>query len=247
MPRPSSPRSPIARAGLVVLATVLAVASACGSDDDSSGVADRRSDQVLDAATAAGLADEVADLLALAARGPTATFQITYRGTEGAEIIVYQEPPNRRADVVTNGRVVESRLLRDGVSYLCQPDPTQGSGSPLACRREAGALSAPGAFSDEALDAFAESLAGAGDDLELTVEERTIAAVEARCLVTAPKEGATLDGTGPTVDTLCVSPEGAQLLVDVEGDRVVASAYSTEVPEGTFEVAPAPPGDDGAS
>jgi hypothetical protein len=54
--------------------------------------------------------------------------------------------------------------------------------------------------------------------------------------VTTPKAGTVLDGTGPGTDTLCLSPEGAHLLVDSDGERVVADAYTTDVPDGTFDV-----------
>jgi hypothetical protein len=35
---------------------------------------------------------------------------------------------------------------------------------------------------------------------------------------------------------LCLSAEGAQLLVDHGGERLVADRYTTTVPDGTFEV-----------
>ena len=229
MPRPTS------LACAVVLVAALA-STAVGCGDDDAQVSTERSDQVRAAALEAGLPDDVADVLALAALGPTATFQVTYAGSENANIVVYQEPPNRRVDVVKSGRTVESRLLRDGVSYLCQPDAQAGAAAPLKCTRDASALSAPGAFSNKALDDFTDSLSASKGTLDLTVDERRVADTMAQCLITAPKAGTELDGTGPTVDTLCVSPEGAQLLVDVDGDRVVANAYSTDVPEGTFDV-----------
>ena len=228
-------RRSVLACAVVLVATLTSTAVGCGDDDTQ--VSTERSDQVRAAALEAGLADDVAEVLALAALGPVATFQVTYAGSDGASIVVYQDPPNRRVDVVKSGRTVESRLLRDGVSYLCQPDPQAGASAPLKCaaRRER-ALSAPGAFSNQALDDFTTSLSASKDALDIAVDERRVADTEARCLITGPKAGSELDGTGPTVDTLCVSPEGAQLLVDVDGDRVVANAYSTDVPEGTFDV-----------
>jgi hypothetical protein len=68
------------------------------------------------------------------------------------------------------------------------------------------------------------------------VETRTIAEVPATCLVSVPKAGTPIDGEGPGVDTICLSDDGAQLLVDSAGERVVAAAYRTEVPDRTFEI-----------
>jgi hypothetical protein len=217
----------------VVLAVGLAVA-ACGGDDDH--VTSERIDQVRVAAREAGLGNDVADLLALAAEGTTGTFQVTYQGTGGAQLVVSQAPPNRRVDVLTAGLIVESQVVRDGVAYRCSLPDGGRPGDELRCTRTDGAVQAPGAFSDEALTSFTDDLLGTVDDLDLRVEPRTIAEVAATCLVAGPEAGTPLDGTGPGVDTICLSPEGAQLLVDAGGERVVAESYSTEVPAGTFDV-----------
>jgi hypothetical protein len=225
-------RSPLVAAvagGLLVVSV-----SACGSGDDE--VTDDRVEQVRDAAREAGLDDEVADVLALAARGTTATFQVTYTGTGGSSIVVSQDPPNRRVDVLTAGLVVESQVVRDGVAYACDlPDDGQ-PGDALECDRTQGAVAAPGAFAADALAAFTDQLLDSADEFDLTVESRTIADVEATCLIAAPAAGTALDGSEAGVDTVCLSPEGAQLLVDAGGERVVADGYTTEVPEGTFDV-----------
>lgn len=218
-----------------VAGTLLLLLGSCGGDDGDA-VADDRADQVREAARAAGLGRDVADVLALAARGATATFQVTYEGAGGATITVSQEPPNRRVDARTEGSIVQSQVVRDGVGYTCELADGGQPGDPLDCRRTQGAIPAQGAFTDEALAAFTEELAGALDSLDLTVETRTIADVSATCLVSAPKAGTPIDGETPGVDTLCLSDEGAQLLVDSAGERVVAASYSTEVPDGTFDI-----------
>jgi hypothetical protein len=210
------------------------VMGACGGDDD--GVTAQREDQIRDAAREAGLDDDVADLLALAARGTTARFQLTYEGTGGAALVVSQDPPNHRVDVLTAGLVVESQVVRKGVAYRCELPAEGRPGDDLDCTRTDGALEVPGAFTDRALQTFTDEMLASADDFDLTVETRTIAEVDATCLIAAPKAGTTLDGTGPNVDTICLSDEGAQLLVDAGGQRVVATAYSTEVPKGTFDV-----------
>jgi hypothetical protein len=216
------------RCALVVLLLALA---ACGDDGS---VASTREDQIRAAADDAGLPDDVTDVLVLAARGTGGTFQVTYPGEGGTALVVSQAPPNRRIDVVTGERVAESRVFRDGVGYECTPPEDEPLGA-LVCTRTEGALQSPGAFTDEALDAFTADLADSSDDLDLSVETRTIADVEATCLVAVPKAGPT-DGTGPGVETICLSEEGAQLLVDAVGERLVAEAYTADVPDGTFEI-----------
>lgn len=205
--------------------------AACGDDGS---VADTRAEQVREVAADAGLPDEVTEVLVLAASGTEGTFQVTYPGEGGTALVVSQAPPNRRIDVVTGERVAESRVFRDGVGYECTPPEDDPTGA-LLCTRAQGALQTPGAFTAEALDAFTTDLAESLDDLDLSVEQRTIAEAEATCLVAAPKAGPT-DGTGPGVETICLSAEGGQLLVDAGGERLVAEAYTTDVPEGTFEI-----------
>jgi hypothetical protein len=220
---------------LLVLTTVLVLAaSACGSDGGD--VTSQRVDQIRAAARKAGLADDVADVLALAARGTTARFQVTYEGTGGAALVVSQDPPNHRVDVVTAGLVVESQVVRKGVAYRCELPPKGRPGDRLDCTRTNGALEVPGGFTDAALTTFTDEMLSSAEDFDLTVEQRTIAKVDATCLIAAPKAGTTLTGSGPNVDTICLSDDGAQLLVDAGGQRVVATAYTTAVPDGTFDV-----------
>jgi hypothetical protein len=158
-------------------------------------------------------------VLELAARGVDGTYQVTYPGDEGASIVISQAPPDRRIDVLAGERIVESRVFRDGVGYRCAPPPDDPGGS-LACQRSEAALDAPGAFTDQALKAFAQDLADA--DEELKVEARTIADTDATCLVAGD-------------ETICLSDEGAQLLVDANGDRLEATSYTTDLPDGTFD------------
>ena len=203
---------------LVGVLALLAATVAC-SDDPSP--ADARADQVREAAEEAGLSDDVIDVLELAARGVEGTFQVTYPGEDGASLVVSQAPPDRRIDVVVGERVVESRVLRDGVGYRCAPPSDDPVGS-LDCTRSESGLPEPGGFSEEAIDAFTDDLIDSGDDIELSVEPRTIADAHATCLVAGP-------------DTICLSDEGAQLLIDSGDDRLEATAYTTDVPDGTFD------------
>lgn len=221
---------------LVLAVAAGIVLAACGGGG-ADHVGDDRADQVRAAAQEAGLPDDVAEVLSLAARADSATFQVSYAGTEGARLVVSQAPPDKRVDVVAGALVVESRVLHDQVAYRCEPDPApDAKPGALSCERAAGALEAAGTFTDDALDAFTDQLAASKDALTITVDQRTIAGVDATCLTSTPKAGTPIDGHGPGTDVLCLSPEGAQLLVDRDGDRLVADRYTTEVPKGTFDV-----------
>lgn len=224
----------VGRSAAVGIAAALLLAACAGTGDD---VGRERADQVRDAARKAGLSDEVADVLALAARSDDATYQVSYAGSDGARLLVSQSPPDRRVDVLAGDVVIESRVLRDQVAYRCEPDDGEGAEpGALTCTRAAGALDADGAFTDDALQAFTDQLAASSDSMAITVDRRTIAGVRATCLTTTPKAGTPIEGTGPGTDVLCLSPEGAQLLVDRAGNRLVAEHYSTKVPKGTFDV-----------
>lgn len=215
------------------LAAGLLLLGACGDDVDD--VAADRSDQVRAAALEAGLSPEVADVLALAARGGSATFQVSYPGPDGTAIVVSQDPPDRRIDALEAGLVVESQVLVDGVSYRCTLPDGGRAGDDLRCQRTSAALPGTGAFTESALTRFTEDLAASLGTVELTVETRTIAGADATCLVASPSQAATSEGA-PGPDTICVADDGTQLLVDVGGDRMVADGYSREVPEGTFDL-----------
>lgn len=203
-------------------------AGACGDDGDP--VADQRADQLRTAAAEAGLGDEVADLLALAASSTGATFRVSYPGADESELVVSQRPPHRRIDSVESGVVIESRIVRGAVGYLCLPV----EGEQLVCTREAGAIGAPGTFTVDALEQLTVALGEATEAYELRVEERTMVGTTARCLVAELRDGAEAPERG-ALGTLCLSPEGAQLLVDTSGERLEASDYTTDVPSGAFD------------
>lgn len=213
---------------LAVVALTLAAAAACGSDGPDA--ADERAEQVRQVALDAGLPADVADVLATAARGVSATFQISYPGPDGTALVVSQDPPHRRLDALEAGLIVESQVLVDGVAYACELPEGGRPGDDLTCRRTSAALPGTGAFTAEALETFAAQLAAGLDAVDLAVEARSIAGVETTCLVATPRTDEA------PADTICVAEDGAQLLVEVGGERRVADAYSPTVPDGTFDV-----------
>lgn len=210
---------------------VLLVAAACAGDDAPSP-ADERADQARAAAIEAGLAAEVADFLALTARGAIATYQVTYPGpTAGSTLVVANRPPDRRVDVLDGDEVVETRFVLDGQAWECIPAGEPGDD----CTRTDAVVEPPGLFRDDALAELTRSLRDRQDDFTFEVGSRRVVGVEARCLVTERREGRDRPDIGDRGE-LCVSPEGVLLLVDQQDESLEASAYSTEVPEGTFEL-----------
>ncbi|MDE0801842.1 MAG: hypothetical protein OSA99_00835 [Acidimicrobiales bacterium] len=214
---------------LVVLACLLIAIAACGSDD---GVGDTRAEQARTAALDAGLDDEVADFLATAARGQTATYQATYPGPEeGTQIVVANRSPDRRIDVLDGERIVEMQLVIDGEAVTCTRDADEDA--IVACERTDAIVEPLGAFGASTMEQLTGTLATRMEDYTFAIETATVAGTEARCLVTTIREGrerSDLTDTG----TLCISAEGALLRV-AQGDEVLeASDYTTDIPDGTF-------------
>lgn len=226
------------RSGLVLTRLVLAIAAsvslvlgACGEGTDAR-VGDVRADQARTAALDAGLDDDVADFLALAARGVTATYQATYPGQDGAsQILVASRPPDRRVDVLVEGEIVESNLVLDGKSFDCPRDPEEDA--IVTCTRTDALVESPGLFTESAIDDLTTALGEWRDDYTFSVETTPIAGVEARCLVTELRDGREQPQLAAS-GTLCVSPQGVLLRVVQAGEDLEATEYATEVPDNTF-------------
>lgn len=212
---------------LVVAAALLVGACA---DDDSPG--DRRAAQARAAAVEAGLSEEVADFLGLAARGATATYQATYPGAEdGTTLVVANRPPERRVDVLRGDDVLEVRLVVDGEALECRPD--ERSDRIESCTRTDALVEPPGLFRAAALDRLAESLADRIDDFDFDVVDERVAGVDARCLLTERKEGRRRSDLGERGE-ICVSPDGVLLRVEQGREILEATDYTTAIPDGTF-------------
>lgn len=206
-----------------------AVIAACGGDD---GVGDTRAEQARTAALDAGLDDDVADFLATAARGQSATYQATYPGPEeGTTIVVANRPPDRRVDVLDGERIVEVQLVVDGEALTCPRDPD--ADAIVECERTDAIVEPLGVFGESTMDQLTRTLSTRIEDYTFGIETSAVAGTEATCLVTTVRDGrerADLADTG----TLCISPEGALLRV-AQGDEVLeATDYTTDIPDNTF-------------
>lgn len=224
----------MARPALVVVSIAALIAGGCA---DAPTAAERRADQARQAAADAGLDEDVQDFLALAAGAVGATYQVTYRSTQGDEqvdVILSQRPPDRRVDVV-RGDTTDTRLVLDGASYQCQRASDKWT---CAAASDGGAELAP-VFDEDAIASTTQALDDAKDDYDFRVETRSLLGVDATCLVTELRPGHAEEGTLGRDATLCLSPEGAALLVQRPTDEVTATAYRADLPTDTFEL-PAP-------
>ncbi len=175
---------------------------------------------------------EVADFLALAARGQTATYQATYPGPNpNTKLVVANDPPDRRVDVVTDDVTTEVRLVVDGEAFTCPRNKDRDA--IVSCTRTDAIVEGPGAFDDATLEQLTTSLRDRQADFTFRIDTKPIAGVEATCLVTELKAGHERTDLGAT-GTICVSPEGALLRVDQGSDSLEALDYTTEIPEHTF-------------
>ena len=91
---------------------------------------------------------------------------------------------------------------------------------------EAALAADPGPFDAAAVEDLVERLRAAKDDYRFEVEPRRLLGVTARCLVTEPERGKAPTGI------LCVSDEGAVLLLQGATGDLKATEYSTDVGPG---------------
>lgn len=236
----------IARRLLLLAAAVVVAAAAAafavGRRDDSGDgdPAGERAEQVAAAGEEAGLPPDVVALLADAATGTASTFQVTYEVADPAgapqRITVTQQPPRRRLDVQRADGTADATIDTGDATYQCA---LLESAWRCDLLRE-GAPTA-GLFDPTVIDRLADALTSAVADYRFTVETRTLVDVEARCLVTTLRDEARDDPALGASSTLCLSPEGAQLLTEVPTGTLRAVEYRTEIPADAFAL-PAEPG-----
>lgn len=207
-------------AALGVLAVTLL---ACGGDDGG-GVASERSEQLEDAARAAGLDGDVAAFLGRAARGALATGTASYPGpTPGTTLRITSRPPDRRVDVLRDGELVEATIVVDGAAHRCTP----AGDDDLVCERTDAFVEPPGVFRATALDELVDSLVAQADRFDFAVADDEVAGTDVSCLTTTA-----VDGSADA--RLCITDGGVLALVERPGERLEATALSDDVDDGLF-------------
>ncbi|MCU1450821.1 MAG: hypothetical protein JWP02_2991, partial [Acidimicrobiales bacterium] len=93
----------------------------------------------------------------------------------------------------------------------------------------------PGLLAPADITRTAAELKAARTNYTFKVIDKKVAGADSRCLVTTPRPG--IGGAG---STLCLSPQGAVLLVEGAGNPLRAERYSTSVDERLLQL-PAKP------
>jgi hypothetical protein len=204
-----------------------------------SGHRQNTSDQGRSIAGQAGLAPDVADFFALTAQGPHAAYRSTLSTTDTGgkpvQLTTTQRPPDLRIDTFHSDGTIDSTITVGGQSYQC---------TMAANHWDCGALglspsSTPGVFSPTVVQAAIDTFKQRAADYDFRVESRPIAGVTARCLITTLKSGHASDSTLGASGTLCLSPEGAIVLIETPAGTVTATEYTTTIPADAFNL-PAP-------
>ncbi len=227
LPRPATLRFP----ALVALGALVAVVPvACGGGRPS------RDAQVASIASAAGLPADVAAFFARAGRTDGA-YQVTYVVTTAdkkrQQITLTQHPPDRRIDIYSPDGTIDSTFRLHGTSYQCTRTADKWQ-----CGRLRDQADHAGLLDDNAAANAVATFRKRAADFDFVIDGRTIAGAAATCLVTTRKSGHD-DPTLGRSATLCLSAEGAQLLVEVPRGRLEATAYRTDLPAGSLDP-PAP-------
>jgi glucose/arabinose dehydrogenase len=218
--------------GLAVLLAVIAVA--CGQHKSATQkAASAREKQARDVAHKAGLAPDVQDFLALYASAAGHKFSVTYaKATNGTTVVLIQDPPRRRVDVVSPP-VTRSVFVTAKGTFDCALQDQK-----WACETAPQQEAAPGLLAPGDITRTAAELKAARTNYTFKVTSKKVAGTDASCLSTTPKKGVTGEGS-----TLCLSPEGAVLLVEGNGNPLKAARYSTTVDERLLQLpaSPEPP------
>jgi hypothetical protein len=224
----------VSRLPLAVVAVLTLTAVACGRHDSAAVKLTReRQKQARDAARKAGLSVATQDLLATYATAAENSFTVTYGPSgAGASIVLIQDPPLRRVDVVSPP-VTRSVFVTKQGTYECALDNQKWS-----CQQSPQQEAAPGLLAPADIDRFVAELKDAKTNYVFSVANKKVANTDTRCLVTKPKAGVTGGGS-----TLCLSQQGAVLLVEGAGNPLRAVKYSTSVDKRRLQlpVAPEPP------
>jgi hypothetical protein len=218
--------------GLVLLPVLLGI-TACGSSSPTKG------EQAKSIAEQAGLPADVAAFFSLATAGTTATYRSTLETTDASskplQVTTTQRPPDTRVDVFQADGTIDSTISIDGRSYQCSMAAGQWQCGELGTSQSTSSQ----VFGPDTVQRAVDTFRQRATDYDFRVEDRQIANTAARCLVTSRKPDRTEDPSLGASATMCLSSEGAVLLVEVPSGSVTATAYSTTIPPDAFTL-PAP-------
>lgn len=209
----------------------LAALGVAGCGDDPTA-ADERGDQIGDAAGEAGLPADVAGLLADAARSD-GTYRVVFEAAAGdaapTRVTLTQRPPDRRIDIEQADGTAQSTIGTATDNHRCTREGADGAWTCEALVEP----SPDGVFQEAIVDALTDTLTEQAASYDFAVETRTVLERDVRCLVTTLHEGIddpSLGGSG----TLCISAEGAMVLVETPSQTIRAIGYSTDVADDAF-------------
>ena len=207
--------------------------AACGSH------AATKADQGRSIAEQAGLAPDVAAFFALATSGANATYQSTIETVDvngkPLQVTTTQRPPDARFDTFHADGTIDSTIVVSGHSYQCTMAANHWDCGELGAAPSTDAQVFTSSVVQKAIDGFRQR----ANDYDFRVEDRPLAGVTARCLITTRKAGHDQDSSLGASATLCLSREGVVLLVDVPSGSITATAYTTTIPSDAFTL-PAP-------
>ena len=215
---PSDSYPPGVRRAAIALLAVIAVA--CTSHQSAAQkTAQKREKQARDVARSAGLSPAVQGVLALYATAADNAFTVTYGPSAAASsIVLTQDPPLRRVDLVNQGVTRSVFVTRQG-TYDCVQQDKQ-----WACQQAEQQEGTPGLLAPQDIARTVAQLKAAKTNYTFKVTDRKIAGVGVHCLVTTPRPGVSGGGS-----TLCLSSQGAVLLVEGTDNPLTAVKYSTSV------------------
>ena len=208
---------------LRALATVVVVASAavaCGQHESpTTKTTHEREKQARTVARKAGLSTAVQDFLALYATAADNSFTVTYgQSAAGTNIVLMQDPPLRRVDVVSPPVTRSVFVTKQGTFECALQNQT------WSCQQSQQQEGPPGLLAPADIERTVAELKAAKTNYTFSVTNRKIAGTDTSCLVTKPKPGVAGGGS-----TLCLSSRGAVLLVEGNGNPLQAVKYSTSV------------------
>jgi hypothetical protein len=216
------------------LVVVLVALSAC------SGHSQTKADQGRSIAQGAGLPKDVADFFSLAASAASATYRSTLETVDAngqpLQVTTTQRPPDLRVDTFHADGSIDASINVSGRGYQCTQQANHWN-----CGELGGVAAASDAqvFGPTAVQSAIDRFRQRAIDYDFKVEDRAIVGVTARCLITTRKAGHEQDTALGASATLCISPEGAILRVEVPSGTIAATAYTTTIPDDGFRL-PAP-------